>query len=262
MKEIYDIITKKIIKINNRELTKKCKEINVDYTAVSHLFREFTLHINGRYILPKNKDKIFTLVDLDTGKEYDCIKPKSIFLYFNCPINLRETQSISGLITKRQILGKACNKAFYLKSNGYPTKLRIRKSTNHNSDKIKEIIIQRKIRKQIRNRLAHRISNCLKSKFLKKMNFTEKIIGCKIQFFLGYLESKFTKGMTWENRSDWHIDHIIPCNQFNLIDIKEQYKCFHYTNLRPLWITREIAMKYGENENYVGNLNRNREGTN
>lgn len=41
--------------------------------------------------------------------------------------------------------------------------------------------------------------------------------------------------MTWANYGEWHIDHILPCASFNLSDYKEQQKCFHYTNLQPLW---------------------------
>jgi len=44
--------------------------------------------------------------------------------------------------------------------------------------------------------------------------------------------------MKWSNyggRTGWQIDHIIPCAKFDLTDVKEQQKCFHYLNLRPLW---------------------------
>ena len=43
--------------------------------------------------------------------------------------------------------------------------------------------------------------------------------------------------MTWENHGQygWHVDHIKPCALFDLTKIEEQKKCFHYTNLQPLW---------------------------
>ena len=53
------------------------------------------------------------------------------------------------------------------------------------------------------------------------------------------MESQFTLGMNWDNygrgKGKWNIDHIIPCDSFNLLDEEEQKKCFHYTNLQPLW---------------------------
>jgi len=51
------------------------------------------------------------------------------------------------------------------------------------------------------------------------------------------MEEKFTEGMNWENQGEWHIDHIRPCSSFNLDLEEEKQKCFHYTNLQPLWGT-------------------------
>jgi hypothetical protein len=62
-----------------------------------------------------------------------------------------------------------------------------------------------------------------------------ELIGCDVPFLLKYLESKFSNGMTWNNYGKWHVDHIKPCNSFDLQDIIQQKKCFHYTNLQPLW---------------------------
>jgi hypothetical protein len=66
----------------------------------------------------------------------------------------------------------------------------------------------------------------------------EELLGCTFEELLPYIESKFLEGMTWENRgfNGWAFDHIIPCASFDLHDIEQQKKCFHYTNLQPLWI--------------------------
>ena len=48
--------------------------------------------------------------------------------------------------------------------------------------------------------------------------------------------------MTWNNHGlyGWHIDHIKPVSKFNLLDLEEQRRAFHYTNLQPLWALDNI----------------------
>lgn len=67
----------------------------------------------------------------------------------------------------------------------------------------------------------------------KKESSTKDILGCSFEFFKTYLESKFKKGMTWENRSEWHLDHIIPISSAKTKE--ELIKLNHHTNFQPLW---------------------------
>lgn len=64
-----------------------------------------------------------------------------------------------------------------------------------------------------------------------------KDLGCTIEEFKEYLESKFLKGMTWNNWSykGWHIDHIRPLSLFNLQDRQQFLAACHYTNMQPMW---------------------------
>jgi hypothetical protein len=56
-----------------------------------------------------------------------------------------------------------------------------------------------------------------------------------------YLEAKFKPGMSWDNYGEWHIDHIIPLNDFELT-IREQFlDAVHYTNLQPLWKAENLS---------------------
>jgi hypothetical protein len=74
----------------------------------------------------------------------------------------------------------------------------------------------------------------------EKTRKTMELTGCSKEDLINHLESKFTEGMTWENYGKWHIDHIHPCASFNLEDPEEQKRCFHWTNLQPLWAIDNI----------------------
>jgi hypothetical protein len=67
-----------------------------------------------------------------------------------------------------------------------------------------------------------------------------ELLGCTRAEFLAHIEAQFQPGMTWENRSLWHIDHIRPCAGFDMLDPAQQRVCFHYTNLQPLWAADNI----------------------
>jgi len=69
---------------------------------------------------------------------------------------------------------------------------------------------------------------------------TLELLGCTVEQLQTFLEAEFTNGMAWENYGEWHIDHIRPCASFNLADPEEQKKCFHWTNLQPLWALDNI----------------------
>ena len=72
------------------------------------------------------------------------------------------------------------------------------------------------------------------NRYLKyRSKHTFEIVGCSPQFLKEHLESQFIDGMTWENRSEWHIDHIIPLSSAKTED--EVYMLCHYKNLQPLW---------------------------
>jgi hypothetical protein len=88
---------------------------------------------------------------------------------------------------------------------------------------------------RIRQNIAVRIRGVLRRQNAYKNQRTMEYIGCTVSFLYSYLESLFLPGMTWENKSEWHIDHIRPCASFDLTDPEQQKQCFHYTNLQPLW---------------------------
>lgn len=86
-----------------------------------------------------------------------------------------------------------------------------------------------KLKVILRNRLVF----ALKTK--AKTGSAVKDLGCSIDEFKVYIESKFQPGMNWDNYGKWEIDHIVPLSSFNLENREEFVKACNHTNLQPLW---------------------------
>ena len=124
----------------------------------------------------------------------------------------------------------------------------------YNTDEYKEIVRQKN--KEVRYnrwkrrwnedelfamkvRLRNLIRNSFRKQGYKKFDLnTESIVGVTYNYFKEYLESKFLEGMTWENRGEWHIDHIIPLS--SAVSKDDLIRLCHYTNLQPLWAIDNI----------------------
>jgi hypothetical protein len=77
------------------------------------------------------------------------------------------------------------------------------------------------------------IYHSIKKQGYKKNSKTENILGCSYETFKSFIENKFQDGMTWENKGEWHLDHIIPIS--SATNEKEVYELNNYKNFQPLW---------------------------
>ncbi len=120
------------------------------------------------------------------------------------------------------------------------------------TNKAKEYYRKRKIelRKndtlfKIKELLSKRLRNALIASGLGKHIRTIDLLGCSIIDFRKYLESNFKNGMNWQNRgcgnNAWHIDHLLPCELFDLSDDRQQRVCFNYKNMTPCWHVDNIT---------------------
>ena len=100
---------------------------------------------------------------------------------------------------------------------------------------------------RVKDSMRARVRGLLTRDNITKKNTTQELIGCDFEYLRKHLESQFTEGMTWDNygRNGWHVDHIIPCNAFDLTDIEHQKKCFHYSNLQPMWAIENFDKNAG-----------------
>jgi hypothetical protein len=96
--------------------------------------------------------------------------------------------------------------------------------------------VQFKLASNIRGRISKLIKRGDKSQH------SFELVGCTVEELKLWLESGFEEGMSWDNwgkskigECKWQIDHIIPVTWFDLSDSEQQKRCFHYTNLQPMW---------------------------
>jgi len=82
-------------------------------------------------------------------------------------------------------------------------------------------------------RIRKRIDSALRNAGFAKNTRTEKMLGCTFKQFTKHIEKQFADGMSWSNRAEWHLDHIVPLSCATTIEGLE--KLSHYTNIRPLW---------------------------
>lgn len=88
---------------------------------------------------------------------------------------------------------------------------------------------------KLSSNLRCRLNSALKVNQIQKNNTFTKYLGCNVDFFKKYIESKFKDYMSWDNHGEiWEIDHIIPLDKFDLTIENNIYKAFHYSNCQPL----------------------------
>ena len=96
------------------------------------------------------------------------------------------------------------------------------------------------------NDINFKVMCCLRTRIYQALKGENKslstmiLIGCEIDYLMFHIQEQFTEGMNWNNYGSWHIDHKLPCTSFDLSKSKEQQKCFHYSNLQPLWAIDNI----------------------
>ena len=85
----------------------------------------------------------------------------------------------------------------------------------------------------LKHRCRARIQAAVRLGGWKKPCKTSEMLGCDWTTLKLHIESQFEKGMNWDNRKKWHIDHFHPLADAKTLD--EVIRLSHYTNLRPMW---------------------------
>jgi hypothetical protein len=125
-------------------------------------------------------------------------------------------------------------------------KHKARKRAYYKTEKYKSIWrnLPRESNLRVKKILRGRLRNALMGKMKSASAFS--LLGCSIEELRTHIQSQFKPGMAWNNwcKDGWHIDHIKPCNSFDLTDPLQQKECFHFTNLQPLWWHENLSKSY------------------
>ncbi len=119
---------------------------------------------------------------------------------------------------------------------------RRRSAEYRKTEKFKEIAreCQRKRRANPMLALSGRVSRMIRASLssgAKARRSWEDLVGYSLSDLVIHIERQFAPGMSWENRDEWHIDHIVPVSAFSFESPEDpDFKaCWALTNLRPLW---------------------------
>lgn len=88
----------------------------------------------------------------------------------------------------------------------------------------------------VHKRVSARVREWLGTKRGGKRTFD--LLGYSVEELKAHLERQFVKGMSWENRGDWHIDHIVPLSSFTQDQVRQAWAL---SNLRPLWAKQNLT---------------------
>jgi len=169
---------------------------------------------------------------------YNCKQEKLKTEYHKHP------QKTDGLHPSCKECRKPVGKKHYEK-NSDKIKLRCNNYYYNNKEKvIRQSSVYKKYKMEtdmffvLQRRLRCRLSDALRVTYWKKNTHFSEYIGCNREELIEHIRSQFTDGMSWENRSEWHIDHIIPLSSAKTE--KKLYSLCHYTNLQPMWAIDNI----------------------
>jgi len=92
---------------------------------------------------------------------------------------------------------------------------------------------------RLRHNILVRINKGLKSAGVLKSQRSTEYLGCSWKELHEHIERQFLPRMAWDNRTEWHVDHIRPLASAK--SLEELIPLLHFTNLRPLWAEDNMA---------------------
>lgn len=93
----------------------------------------------------------------------------------------------------------------------------------------------------VRECMSDMVKRVVKLSGKKKKLKTCEYLGYTVLELKEHLESLFEDGMTWENRGEWHVDHIVPVSWWLKESVTDPSCINALINLQPLWAKDNLA---------------------
>lgn len=124
----------------------------------------------------------------------------------------------------------------YIEDNRQSLLDKRRKYTEENREIIRE---QRREyrKKQLMSEFIRNSLNRIFTNWRGGREEAEIVNGYTVKQLKSHIESQFKDGMSWENRSEWHVDHIKPVSLFIKEGVTDPAVINALSNLQPLWAT-------------------------
>ena len=163
---------------------------------------------------------------------------------FRLSENLRKKHKYQNDSEYREERKQRSNTNYHSKSDEEKFDLNKKNREARNKDEVREYARNyhaTRSKEDIEFKLTSNLRNLIRSAIKRgggiKSIKSETLIGCSIKECRDHLEQQFRDGMEWGNwdLEGWHIDHIRPCNSFNMEEEEQQRVAFNWRNLSPLW---------------------------
>jgi hypothetical protein len=141
---------------------------------------------------------------------------------------------------KRKTPERQARDIAYRQENKEKIRLRAKQYLQDNKDK--KNAYRREYRKRPQVKAQRQASKTIYT-LINREHTNLELIGCSFKEFVTHIESLWKEGMSWDNYGfyGWHLDHIRPKSSFDLTNPEEQKKCFHYSNIQPLWAQENLS---------------------
>lgn len=90
-------------------------------------------------------------------------------------------------------------------------------------------------------RMRESMRDMLKRTVTTKTDRTHKMLGYSAADLKQHIERQFTKGMSWDNHGEWHIDHVVSIAQLIREGETDPAVINSLANLRPMWAKDNMA---------------------